>query len=175
MKDLGLYIKESLLDDFDDLEKEADTAVENTLLKGHLKIMRMDCCGMRVKDLTGLREIKKYVKKRETEKFEVLSKRYVYSSGANSTMKPSALECLFVDYVLNQYDPELLEITHTGYMDVDTKKPKVIQALEELIGPGYKYNVYRSISMDKHFFHIAIEIFDYQRARYVKLKFNGSK
>lgn len=171
MKSLVKYVEESLLDDFDDLEAASDKAVNDRILKNNLRINRMDCCGVRIKDLTGLREIKKYVKKQETERFEILTKRYIYSSSVNATMKPSPLECLFVDYVLNQEDPELIkDITHTGYME---KNPKVCDAIEKLIGPGWTYSVYRSTNMGGQYFYISIEIHDRVNGRFIKLNFSN--
>ena len=91
MKSLTEYIEESLLDDFDDLEASSDKSVNDRILKNHLQIHRMDCCGMRVKDLIGLREIKKHIKTQETTRFEVLYKRKPFSLNINSTMKPSPI------------------------------------------------------------------------------------
>ena len=75
MNDLIKYIEESLLDDLDDLEAASDKSVNDRILKNRLQIHRMDCCGMRVKDLIGLREIKKHIKTQETTRFEILYKR----------------------------------------------------------------------------------------------------
>ena len=176
MKDLQEYIEESLLDNFDDLEAASDKAVNDRILKNHLKITRMSCCGMRVKDLTGLREIKKYIKTSETTRFEVLYKRKPFSLNINSTMKPSPLECLFVDYILNQEDTELIKginsTNSTGYIN-GVENLKVIQAIEKLIGPGFNYHIYRSTYIDHTHCYISIEIFDKTRSRYIKLNFQG--
>ena len=167
MKNLQEYIEESLLDDIDDLEAASDKSVNDRILKNRLQIRRMDCCGMRVKDLIGLREIKKYIKTQETTKFEV-SKRKPLSLNINSTMKPSPLECLFVDYILNQEDADLLKVDYTSYM---TNKPKICDDIEKLIGKGFTYSVYRSKS-GTHFY-ISIEIHDRNNGRYIKLNFQG--
>ena len=167
MKNLQEYIEESLLDDLDDLEVASDKSVNDRILKNRLQIRRMDCCGMRVKDLIGLREIKKYIKTQETTKFEV-SKRKPLSLNINSTMKPSPLECLFVDYILNQEDADLLKVDYTSYM---TNKPKICDDIEKLIGKGFTYSVYRSKS-GTHFY-ISIEIHDRNNGRYIKLNFQG--
>lgn len=168
MKNLQEYIVESLLDDIDDLEAASDKSINDRILKNRLQIQRMDCCGMRVKDLIGLREIKKHIKNQETTRFEVLSKRNPLSLNINSTMKPSSLECLFVDYILNQEDADLLKVDHTGYM---TDKPKICDVIEQLIGDGFTYSVYRS--KGGTYFYISIEIHDRNNGRYIKLNFRG--
>ena len=170
MTSLQEYIEESLLDDIDDLEIASDKSVNDRILKNRLQIHRMDCCGMRVKDLIGLREIKKHVKTQETTRFEVLSKRKPLSLNINSTMKPSPLECLFVDYILNQEDADLLNIDHTGYM---VNYPVICDAIKKLIGGEFTYSVYRSKTTGGTHFYISIEIHDRNNGRYIKLNFQG--
>ena len=170
MKNLQEYIEESLLDDIDDLEAASDVSVNDRILKNRLQIHQMDCCGMKVKDLIGLREIKKHIKVQETTRFEVLYKRNLFTLSVHATMKPSPLECLFVDYILNQEDADLLKVDHTGYM---ANKPKICDAIKKLIGEGFTYSVYRSKNMGETRFYISIEIHDRNNGRYIKLKFQG--
>ena len=170
MKNLVEYIEESLLDDIDDLEAASDKSVNDRILKNRLQIHRMDCCGMRVKDLIGLREIKKHIKIEKTTRFEVLYKRKPHSLNINSTMRPSPLECLFVDYILSQEDADLLKVDYTSYM---TNKPKICDDIEKLIGKGFTYSVYRSKNMSGTHFYISIEIHDRNNGRYIKLNFQG--
>ena len=170
MKNLQEYIEESLLDDIDDLEAASDKSVNDRILKNRLQIHQMDCCGMKVKDLIGLREIKKHIKTQETTRFEVLYKRNQLMLSTHATMKPSPLECLFVDYILNQEDADLLKVDHTGYM---ANKPKICDDIKNLIGEGFTYSVYRSKNMGGTRFYISIEIHDRNNGRYIKLKFQG--
>lgn len=158
MKALELYIKESLLDDLDDLESKSDKNVkDHTLVGCKMYIQSIDCDGMNLSDLFGLRNMKKLKIPIIQDKFEVITHTPRYNI-TNSTKNPDPLSTLVANYILNLEISELLENTEygTGYIDADNFKKEIMKAMSPKAGRMPSIHIYRSTNMGRTYFMFEI-------------------
>lgn len=154
MKTLTEYIEESLLDDFDDLEKDSDKNVnDHTLVGGKMYVQNIDCDGMNLSDLFSLRNMKKLKTPILQDKFEVVTHTPKYNI-ANATKNPDPLSILVANYILNLEISELLENPQagTGYINADNFKNEILKVMNPKAGRTPTIHIYRSTNMSRTYF-----------------------
>ena len=167
MKTLNEYIKESLLDDFDDLVKNSDQSVKNSIIFGSHYVTYISKFNMRTEFIFDLNLMKKINPPILQNDFLTRTKKI---GKTVVQKKPSKLDLLVVNYILGLSAKELNTDLHTGYISRSSNIIREIESKMKENDYDIECHIFRSTNINKSICYIDVEFKNRSGQKIISIK-----